>query len=132
MARVLIIEDNEAQRDLYRDLLYYNGYDVLTAEDAQSGLALAESELPDLIVLDVMLPGVSGLVAAQRLTRHPRTAHIPILCMSAYDVSPAMVEHSGAREFLPKPLDPSDLMKAVWRHLNQNPNPRNNVTPNSE
>ena len=117
MARVLLIEDNEAQRDLYHDLLYYNGFDVLTAEDAQTGISLATTELPDVVVLDVMLPGVSGLVAAQRLTRHPSTAHIPIICTSAYDVSAQMIEHSGAKEFLPKPMDPSDLVKAIWRHL---------------
>ena len=130
MARVLLIEDNESQRDLYRDLLYYNGYDVITAPDAQAGIAIAETELPDLIVLDVMLPGMSGLAAAEQLTRHPRTAHIPIICMSAYDVSPAMVEHSGAKEFLAKPLDPSDLMKAVWRQLGASG--PNTAIPNAE
>ena len=130
MARVLIIEDDEAQRDLYRDFFYYNGYDVITAADAPAGITIAERELPDLIVLDVMLPGVSGLAAAQRLTRYPATAHIPIICMSAYDVSPTMVEHSGAKEFLAKPLDPSDLMKAVWRQLG--PNGADKAIPNRE
>lgn len=130
MARVLLIEDNEAQRDLYHDLLYYNGFDVLTAEDAQTGISLATAELPDVIVLDVMLPGVSGLVAAQRLTRHPTTAHIPIICTSAYDVSPHMIEHSGAKEFLPKPIDPSDLVKAIWRQVGRDHS--NTVAHNGE
>ena len=121
MATILLIEDDVVQRDLYRDLLYYNGFDVLTADDARAGIQLATNERPDLIVLDVMLPGLNGLMAAQQLQQTPATSSIPLICMSAYDVDPQMVAHSGAREFLAKPVDPSALVKAIWRHLGRRP-----------
>lgn len=129
MAKILLIEDDSDQREMYRALLYYNGFDVLLAEDARQGIRLAVEQTPDVIVVDVMLPEVNGLVATQRLVDNPVTANIPIICMSAYDVSPQMILHSGAREFLPKPVDPSNLMKAIWRYVgaqNHEANPPSN------
>ena len=119
MARVLLIEDSEVQRDLYRDLLYYNGFDVVVAEDAKAGIAFALDEKPDAILIDVMLPGMNGLIATQNLTRNPLTSHIPIICMSAYDVSEQMVRHSGARELLPKPVSGDVLVRVLRRYLKQ-------------
>ena len=117
MATILLIEDDVVQRDLYRDLLYYNGFDVLVAGSAEAGFQVAIEARPDLIVLDIILPGVNGLVAAQRLSHTPATSAIPIICMSAHDVSLQLVVQSGAREFLAKPVDPSALIRAIWRHL---------------
>lgn len=116
MAKVLLIEDDVVQRDLYRDLLYYNGFDVLVAEDAGEGIPLAVAERPDVILMDVMLPGMDGLTAAKRLGEHPATAQIPVICMSAYDVSAQKAVRSAAREVLAKPIDPSILVKTIWRH----------------
>jgi DNA-binding response OmpR family regulator len=117
MAKVLLIEDNEDDREIYRTLLYYNGFDVVVAEDAQTGLRESAAQAFDLIIVDVMLPGMNGLVAAQRFQHNRATAHIPVICMSAHDVSPTMVRHAGAREFLPKPVTPSMLVTTIRRYL---------------
>ena len=117
MATVLLIEDDAAQRAMYRDLLYYNGYDVLLADDARMGVPLAVEAHPDIIVMDVMLPGLNGLDATRQLSRNPKTTGIPIICMSGFPVSPDSASHSGARELLAKPVDPSTLIKSIWRHL---------------
>jgi CheY-like chemotaxis protein len=128
MATVLLIEDDPAQRAMYRDLLYYNGYDVLLADDARMGVPLALEAHPDIIVMDVMLPGLNGLEATRQLSRHPKTTGIPIICMSGFPVSPDSATHSGARELLAKPVDPSTLIKSIWRHLGP---PGRDVIPRS-
>jgi DNA-binding response OmpR family regulator len=117
MVKVLLIEDNEDDREIYRALLYYNGFDVLTASDGMEGVRLANQHHPDAIVLDVMLPGVSGLVTAQRIHHSADTADVPIICMSAHDVNINMVKHSGALEFLPKPVSGDVLVRAIRKYV---------------
>jgi twitching motility two-component system response regulator PilH len=117
MPRVLLIEDNPLHRDIYERLLYYNGFEVTVAEDGPSGISEALAAKPDAIVIDVMLPGVNGIVVSQRLHEHPDTAHIPIICMSGYDVSRSMVQHVGAREFLPKPVSGDTLVRTIRRFI---------------
>ena len=117
MPRVLLIEDDPIHRDIYERLLYYNGFDVTVAADGLSGISEALASPPDVIVMDVMLPGVSGIVASQRIHDHPDTAHIPIICMSAHDVSRSMVQHVGAREFLPKPVRGDTLVRTIRRFI---------------
>jgi CheY-like chemotaxis protein len=117
VAKVLLIEDDAAQRELYRSLLYYNGFDVLTAADGLTGLDMATREQPDAVVLDVMMPGMNGLVTAQRLHTQPSTAHIPVICMSAYDVSAQLAKQSGAAELLLKPVAGDVLVRAIRRYI---------------
>lgn len=119
MAKILLIEDNEDDREICRRLLYYNGFDVLIAVNAKTGIAMAISDRPDAILMDVMLPGMNGLIAAQNLARNPATSHIPIICISSYDVVPAQVKHAGARELLVKPLTAESLIRALGRHIGQ-------------
>jgi DNA-binding response OmpR family regulator len=117
MPRVLLIEDDAMHRDIYAKLLYYNGFDVTVAVDGPSGISAAIASKPDAILVDVMLPGVNGIVVSQRLREHPETAHIPIICMSGYDVSRSMVQHVGAREFLPKPISGDTLVRTIRRFI---------------
>ena len=115
--KVLLIEDNEDDREVCQRLLYYNGFDVLVAHDAKAGIALAISEQPAAILMDVMLPGMNGLIAAQNLTRNPATCTIPIICMSSYDVTAAQIKHSGARELIAKPVTAENLVHALSRYV---------------
>ena len=82
--RVLIVEDNPLNMKLFAAMLTAEGYRVLEAPDGPSGLDLAHRRHPDLIVLDVKLPGMSGLEVAQSLKAAPDTADIPILATSAF------------------------------------------------
>ena len=120
MAKVLLVEDDEAQREFYETLLYYNGFDVITAEDGPSGVDCALREAPDAIILDIMLPGMSGLLVAQSLHTNPATSHIPIICTSAYDVTDDMIRPTGATDFLRKPVPGDVLVRTIRRHIGWN------------
>jgi CheY-like chemotaxis protein len=117
MRKVLLVEDNEDDVEVYRALLYYNGFDVIVAKDGPSGIDMAFSHKPAAILIDVMMPGMNGLVAAQRIHENPETAHIPIICMSAYDVSVNMVKHAGAVGLLPKPVSGDILVRTIRKYI---------------
>ena len=79
MPKILVIEDNENNRVLLTRRLKARGHEVLTAPDAEQGLALAQTELSDLILMDIGLPGLDGWAATRRLKAHPATQQIPII-----------------------------------------------------
>ena len=80
---ILVVEDNERNLKLLRDVLEYAGYDVRVARTAEDGISLAASEPPDLILMDLQLPGIDGMEALRRLRESPRTADIPVVAVTA-------------------------------------------------
>ena len=80
---ILVVEDNERNLKLLRDVLEYAGYDVLAARTAEDGICLAASEPPDLVLMDLQLPGIDGMEALRRLRESPRTADIPVVAVTA-------------------------------------------------
>ncbi len=116
MARILVIEDDPYQRDIYSKLLYYNGFDVECAEDAEDGVRVADAHPPDAILMDVVLPQMNGLEAARVFKSRPSTADIPVICMSAYNISPFKARNSGADDFLQKPVSGDVLVRSI-RHF---------------
>jgi CheY-like chemotaxis protein len=82
-ATVLVVEDNPLNRKLVRDVLGHAGYRVLEAEDAERGIALARAERPDLVLMDVQLPGMDGVEALARLRADEATAGIPVAALTA-------------------------------------------------
>ena len=80
---ILVVEDNERNLKLLRDVLEYAGYDVRVARTAEDGIILAVSEPPDLVLMDLQLPGIDGLEALRRLREGPRTADIPVVAVTA-------------------------------------------------
>jgi len=80
---ILVVEDNERNLKLLRDVLEYAGYDVRVARTAEDGIALAVSEPPDLVLMDLQLPGIDGMEALRRLRESPRTAKIPVVAVTA-------------------------------------------------
>ena len=80
---ILVVEDNERNLKLVRDVLEYAGYDVRVARTAEDGISLAASEPPDLVLMDLQLPGIDGLEALRRLRASPRTAGIPVVAVTA-------------------------------------------------
>ena len=104
---ILIIEDNARNLKLARDILNYVGYQTLEAGNAEDGLALARARRPDLVLMDVQLPGMNGLEALGRLRADPRTAAIPVVALTAFamkddrDVLLAV----GFDAYLEKPLN---------------------------
>ena len=81
--RILVVEDNERNLKLLRDVLEHAGYEVRTAGTAEEGITLAVSEPPDLVLMDLRLPGMDGVQALRRLRETPRTADIPVVAVTA-------------------------------------------------
>ncbi len=84
MAKILYIEDTENNRILVQRYLERRGYEVITADEAEPGLALAQSAKPDLILMDMGLPGVDGWEATRRIKADPKLRHIPVLALTAH------------------------------------------------
>src|SRR5471030_214360 len=106
MARILIVEDNQANMRLASFLLQNFGHTVLCAGDAETGLALARAELPDLILMDIQLPGMDGLAATVLLKQDPATAVIPIIALTAMDQMEDQEKSkaAGCDGYIAKPL----------------------------
>ena len=115
--RVLVVEDDPRQLEIYSTLLYYNGYEVKEAGSMFEAVDCIAHEKPDVILLDVMLPDANGLDAALLMSQAPATAGIPIICMTAYDVEPRRAQASGCAELLQKPVDGAILVDAIDRAL---------------
>ena len=114
-ARILIAEDEPDIRHLIAVSLRLAGHTVEQAEDGHAAVALAQADPPDLIIVDVMMPGLNGIDVARRLTTDPRTANVPILMLSAkgqaHDVDEGLA--SGARAYVIKPFSPRELVARV-------------------
>ncbi len=106
-ARILVVDDIEANVRLLEAKLAAEYYDVLTASDGPSALAIASSEQPDIVLLDVMMPGMDGFEVCRRLKEDPATRHIPVVLVTALDGRSDRIEglEAGADEFLTKPID---------------------------
>ena len=115
MARILIVEDNAANMKLASLLVRNAGHSVLCAVDAETGLTLARQERPDLILMDVQLPGMDGLAATAILKRDPVTAAIPVIALTALAMK-ADEEKSqiaGCDAYIAKPLRYRELYDAI-------------------
>lgn len=114
---VLTIEDQADIRRLIRMTLEFKGFDVIEAGDGPEGLRLARSRAPDLILLDVMMPGMDGLTVARSLADDPQLSRIPTVMLSALGM-PADVEAglgTGVLAYLVKPFSPRELLELVAR-----------------
>ena len=117
---ILIIEDNEMNMELVADYLEIRGFSILKASDAETGIGLAQKERPDLILMDIGLPGIDGLQATQRLKEDPNTQSIPIVILtaSAMGSDAAKAELAGADGFVTKPVNVNrlvDMLRSVLK-----------------
>ena len=119
---VLHIEDNEFNRKIVRQLLTQTSYRLIEAVDGESGVAMALAERPDLILMDVQLPKLSGLDATRLLRADPRTANIPLVVVTSFALSGdhRKAMDAGASAYLAKPYSPRDLMALIHRFLPDN------------
>ena len=127
---ILIIEDNPLNMKLFRDLLQAQGYQVIEATDGRAGLDLTRAELPDLILLDIHLPDISGLEIAMKLKSEERTRDIPIVVITASLLSESEQSAlaSGCDAFLRKPVAIAEL-RATIEALLQDRNVRSGCEP---
>jgi two-component system cell cycle response regulator DivK len=113
--RILLVEDHPLNRELAEAILMRAGYEVLVATDGETGLATAHSEHPDLILMDIELPGLDGLEATRRLKADATTRTIPVLALTAYAMrgDEERARAAGCDGYLTKPIDRQTLLDAV-------------------
>jgi two-component system cell cycle response regulator DivK len=117
MSVVLIVEDNEKNMKLARDVLRAKGYTTLEAVTAEEGLRLAKEQKPDLVLMDIQLPGINGIEAFRQLRADPRTAAIPVVALTA-SVTPTdrtQITQAGFSAFLGKPINLKEFLETVKR-----------------
>jgi two-component system cell cycle response regulator DivK len=110
--RILVVEDTEDNRQIVRDLLSSAGYELIEAVDGLEGVATAEKEQPDLILMDIQLPGVDGYEATRRIRAIPALAHTPIIAVTSYALSgdEAKTREAGCDAYVAKPFSPRQLL----------------------
>jgi len=112
---ILYVEDNELNRKLVRDLLRRTSYRLIEAVDGQAGITLALAERPDLILMDVQLPGVSGIEAIHTLRQTSAMVDTPIIAITSFALSGdhQKAKDAGASAYLAKPYSPFDLLALI-------------------
>jgi len=119
MAAVLIIEDNAANMTLATFLLQSAGHSVLSAKDAESGLTLARGKQPDLVLMDIQLPGMDGLQATALLKADAATRDIPVIALTALAMKgdEQRIRAAGCDGYIAKPLAYKDFLATIAAHL---------------
>jgi two-component system, cell cycle response regulator DivK len=117
MSLILIVEDNDKNMKLVRDVLQVDGYTTLEAVTGEDGVALAQQRKPDLILMDIQLPGINGIEALRILRADPATAPIPIIAVTASVMQQdrKMITEAGFDAYVGKPLNLKEFREAV-RH----------------
>lgn len=115
MAKILIVDDSPTDVHVCGQLLQKHGYDTVTAGTAEQGIEKARSEKPDLILMDVIMPGMNGFQATRSLSDDEQTAHIPVIIVSTKTMQTDRVWglRQGASEYLTKPINDGELLEKV-------------------
>ena len=113
--RVLIVDDSPTERFFLTDVLRKQGYEVITAESGEQGVAVAKQEKPDLILMDVVMPGLNGFQATRQLSRNPETQSIPVIMCTTKGQETDRVwgMRQGAIDYLVKPVVAEELIAKV-------------------
>lgn len=119
MSKVLIIDDSPSQLVSMKRAVEKLGHDVVTAEDGAAGVEAARRELPDLILMDVVMPNLNGFQATRTISKDPNTGHIPIVLVTTKDQDTDRVwgMRQGAKAYLTKPIDDDELSRVIQEYL---------------
>lgn len=117
--RILVVEDTEDNRQIIRDLLSSVGYELIEAVDGAEGVAMAQSHRPDLILMDIQLPGMDGYEATRRIRGVPELAGVPIIAVTSYALSgdEAKTRAAGCDGYVAKPFSPRQLLAKIREFL---------------
>ena len=113
--RILVIDDSPTERHVLVELLSKAGYQVSTAENGEEGIRKAKADLPDLVLMDVVMPGLNGYQATRTLTRDEKTKHIPVIvCTSkGQETDKIWGLRQGAQDYLAKPINGEELLAKI-------------------
>ena len=119
MARILIVDDSPSQLMGIRRIVESLGHEALTAEDGAAGVEAAKRELPDLILMDVVMPNLNGFQATRSITRDPATKHIPVVLVTTKDQETDKVwgMRQGACAYITKPFSDTELSETIARAM---------------
>ena len=119
MARILIVDDSPSQLMGIRRIVEKLGHDALTAEDGAAGVDAAKRELPDLILMDVVMPNLNGFQATRAITRDPDTKHIPVVLVTTkdQDTDRTWGMRQGAKAYITKPFSETELLEIIQSTL---------------
>jgi CheY-like chemotaxis protein len=117
--KILIVEDNDHNRSLFQDILSFYDYKVAVAADGTEGVALAREFLPDLILMDIQMPGMDGMTAGQILKRDPLTRHLKLIALTSFAMEGDQEKFlaAGFDGYLSKPVNTRDLPGRVKEWL---------------
>ena len=123
MSLILIVEDNEKNLKLVRDVLQVKGYETIEATTAEDGIRLAAERMPDLILMDIQLPGMNGIDARKALRREPSTARIPVVAVTASVMQQdrKQITEAGFEAYIGKPIHLQEFLATVRAMLGQKP-----------
>ncbi len=115
MAKILIVDDSPTERKTMEDILVKEGHDIIKATNGDEGVAVAKDKLPDIILMDVVMPGTNGFQATRQLTKNESTSHIPVVIVTTKDQETDRLwgKRQGASNYLTKPIDKKQLVKIV-------------------
>ena len=119
--KVLIVEDNELNMKLFNDLLEAHGYKTVTTRDGSTALDLARDEMPDLILMDIQLPEVSGLDITKQLKSEDDIKHIPVIAVTAFAMKgdEDKIKECGCEGYVSKPISIVSFIQTISSHLDQ-------------
>lgn len=115
MVRVLVVDDSPTETFKISSVLNKHGYDVLTAESGEQGVSIAKKELPDVVLMDIVMPGLNGFQATRQLSKDSSTSKIPVVIVTTKDQQTDRVwgQRQGAKAYLTKPVDEKLLLKTI-------------------
>jgi CheY-like chemotaxis protein len=119
--KILIVEDNENNRSLFRDILTFHGHQVSVASDGQEGVALARQLMPDLILMDIQMPGMDGMTAGSILKSDPQTSRLKIIALTSFAMQGDKEKFlaAGFNGYLAKPINTRKLPDLIKQWLKE-------------
>ena len=115
MTKILIIDDSPTEIHKLRNMLTKNGHSVLVADSGESGVLLAKREMPDVVLMDIVMPGMNGFQATRQLTKAKETSHIPVIIVTTKDQETDRMwgSRQGAKAYLTKPVTEKQLLTTI-------------------
>jgi twitching motility two-component system response regulator PilH len=113
--KILVVDDSATERHIIGETLSKQGFEVTFAENGEAGVAQAKVTQPDLVIMDVVMPGMNGFQATRAITKDPETEHIPVLICTTKDQETDKIWglRQGAKDYVVKPIDPAELLRKI-------------------
>ena len=115
MSKILVVDDSPTEIFQFKEMLEKLGHEVITADNGRDGVSMANSEQPDVVLMDIVMPDMNGFQATRQIARGEATKHIPVIIVSSKNQETDKVwgERQGARGYITKPVDTEELMSVI-------------------